>query len=236
MPGKSSIYPGLANKMMDSHGDYYLSRVRENENRLIGNGMLQCRREMDNDFANIRQAWLWAVERQNYQALSAAAAGLYVYFDMHTRYHEAEALFRPAKELFVKTWKSGMSPDGGVILLCWFDMQAQGLAPSSRQHPGTGALQNMMTMTRKLLREAVRNGNNRSRGIALLLMGAIAHNQNCYLKAIRFFRLGLGRDPGLEHSFWVHMRIGLCWRALGRMKRRPQVFQKKPWDRVSAGG
>ncbi len=208
---------GLVKGMMDAHANYYLNRVHENGKGLIGEGMLACRQAMDADFANIRQAWFWAVDERDLAALTRAATGLYVYFDMHTRYHEGEAMFRPAKQMVLGAF--GVNPDPGVILLCWFDMQDQ---PLSSQE----AFQEITGGARVCLRNAVKRKDGQSRAFALLLLGAIAFKQERYQRAIRLFRLGLEADPGLEHSFWVTIRIALCWRALGQMDRAILGFRQ----------
>ena len=209
---------GLTKNMMDAHRDYYLDLVFKSEKRLIGEGMLQCRREMDDDFANIRQAWLWTVAQGDFKTLACAAPGLYVYFDMHTRYYEGEALFRPAKNLVIEAWKPGLDPEAGVILLCWFDMQAQGLSPKEQSHSGDREFREILTVSQGMLREGVKRRNGKSRAYILLLMGTIAHRQYLYTRAIRFFRLCLEQYPEIEYFFWVYIRIGRCWQAVGRMR------------------
>ncbi len=217
----------LVKGMMDAHKNYYLNLVHENGKQLIGEGMLACRQNMDADFANIRQAWFWAVDERDLASLTRAATGLYVYFDMHTRYHEGEAMFRPAKELVPAA--PGANPDPGVILVCWFDMQEQGLSP---QDPPLSSLEAFQEITgvaqaaQAWLRKAVKGGHGQARALALLLMGAIAYGQERYQRAIRLFRLSLEADPLVEHSFWVSIRIALCWRALGQMDRAILGFRQ----------
>ena len=217
---------GLLDEMMDAHGYYYLVRAYESEKQLIGAEMLACRQEMDADLANIRQAWLRAVEQKDFAALARAATGLYVYFDMHTRYHEGEDLFRPAKEMLMKAWNPGMYPGAGVILLCWFDMQAQALPPQEQPISSVEAVEEIMEMARGLLRGAVKRANAQARAFALLTMGAIAHRQERYQRAIRFYRLSLEQDSRIEHAFWVYMRIGLCWQSLGEIERAVRRFRQ----------
>lgn len=208
---------GLVEEMEAAHGNYYLNLATENEKRLISEGMLACRKEMDADFANIRQAWLWAVDRGDLAGLARAAEGLYVYFDMHTLYHEGEALFRPAKELLMRVWRADMDPQAGIILLCWFDMQAQGVSPQDRPISTVEEFRETAAAARGLLKMAVKRGDSQARAFALLLLGAIARGQEQYQRAIRFFRLSIEENPGIENSYWVAMRIGLCRRAMGQI-------------------
>ncbi|MBI9093019.1 MAG: tetratricopeptide repeat protein [Desulfobacterium sp.] len=214
----------LEKGMMDAHEHYYLNQVNENGKQLIGEGMLACRESMDADFANIRQAWFWAVGERDLASLTCAATGLYVYFDMHTRYHEGEAMFRPAKELVQGAL--GENPDLGVILVCWFDMHDQGFSPQDPSLCSLEAFQEITGVAHAWLRKAVNRGDGKARAFALLLMGAIAYKQERYQRAIRLFRLSLEADPGIEHSFWVTIRIALCRRALGQMDRAIQGFRQ----------
>ncbi|MBI9079883.1 MAG: hypothetical protein JEY79_09105 [Pseudodesulfovibrio sp.] len=205
---------GSKEEVMDAYEQYYLDIVHENENRLAGSEMLICRQSMDADFANIRQAWLRAVGHENLAALNRAVTGLYVYFDMHTRYHDGEALFRPAKELLLNS--SGISLDSnlGLIYLCWFDMYAENMAFEVKALSSQQAFQEIKMAAQAWYQSTEKEIDGRAKGFALLLLGAIAHKQKQHLKAIDLLSLGLETNPQMEHSFWVTMRIGMCWKAL----------------------
>ncbi len=213
------VHMGLYEGIMDAHKTHYLDLVNKNGSSLIGDGMLACRRDMDADFANIRQAWCRAVDQGDFAALALAAQGLYVYFDMHTRYHEGEALFQPAKELVMTSYKTLTDPNHGILLLCWFDMQTQG-ADSPE------AFWELKRAGEFCLRKAIKRKNNQAKACAFLLMGAVAQKQMLYQRAIRFYRLSLKTDPVIEHSFWVTIRIGLCWRTLGDMDQAIKRFRQ----------
>ncbi len=223
---EKSAAGGAGERLRNAHGKYYLNRMVEDGDGLIGEGMLTCRRRMDADFANIRKAWSWAVEKRDVGELTRAASALYVYFDMHTRYHEGEALFRPAMELLMGDLIDEMEPEAGVILLCWFDMQAQGPSAVDRTVSSGKKFREISEIARALLETAVKRGDRRSSAAAYLLMGAVAQEQKLYLDAVRCFRSSLEEDNGLEPHFWVTIRIGLCRRALGQMDRALKRFRE----------
>ncbi len=198
----------LMEKMMDAHKRYYLNLAHENSTRLIGKGMLACRGEMDGDFANICQAWYRAVAQRDFLSLGHSVRGIYLYFDMHTRYHEGEAFFRPAKELVMGVCTPDSGPGFGMILLCWFDMQASGfsLPPDVLEIEKTA---------QSWLRKSIKD--TRTRAVMFLLLGAIAQGRALYTRAIRFYGLSLKADPEIEASFWVTIRMGTCLRVLDNM-------------------
>ncbi|MEH0023135.1 MAG: BTAD domain-containing putative transcriptional regulator [Desulfobacter sp.] len=217
--GEKHASSGSKDETLKRHEDYYLGLVRDCGKELISPGMLDCRTIMDTAFPNIEQAWSGAVDRGDMTALSRAATGLYVYFDMHTRYREGERLFRAAKEAAFRFSEPSVIPDAGQILLCWFDMQVQSSDTPVR-------LQETRAWAHEWLRQAVKSRDSHSRAPALLLMGAIAHYQEHHDRAVRLYRLGLGHDSGIENAFWVTMRIGLCHKAQNRMDQALAGFEK----------
>lgn len=216
--GEKLLYSGTMEKTMDRHERYYLDLARRSEKKLIGHRMLAWRADMDTALANIEQAWHRAVNRGDADMVSRSATGMYIYFDMHTKYLEGERFFRAAKELTARPGSS-FKPESALILLCWFDMRAQSTTAST-------SFREIQSLAHEWLRWAVKSGDNQNRAHALLLMGAIAHRLNKYDRAVRLYKLSLAQDPGVEHAFWVTMRIGLCRRAQGLMDQALCYFKK----------
>ncbi|WP_092208224.1 AfsR/SARP family transcriptional regulator [Desulfoluna spongiiphila] len=214
--------------MQNAHMEYYLTLVQNRVKELTSRDMPACRRAMDADIANIRKAWLRAASQGNLNALCRAATGLYVYFDMHTRYHEGEALFRPAKERLMDEPQAKTDARLCLILLCWFDMQTQGFPPRTQdKNVSPGDEENKLeAIARDTLGQAVKKGDDQGRARAFLLLGALAHRQKRHERAIRFFRLSLAAHPGVEDAFWVSLRIGLCLRSLGRIEQARERFRE----------
>lgn len=216
--GGKLLLSGAMEKTLDRHEHYYLDMARLSEKELIGRRMMACRTDMDTAFANIEQAWRRAANRGAMDMVSRSATGLYIYFDMHTRYLEGERFFRAAME---STSRPGSSfkPESAPILLCWFDMQGQSAnAPPS--------FRDMQSFAHEWLRWAVKSADRLNRAHALLLMGTIAHRQKRYDRAVRLYQLSLAQAPDVEQAFWVTMRIGLCRRAQGLMEQALRHFKK----------
>lgn len=210
---------GLTDEVLDAHKHHYLNLVRENEHGLIGEAMLACRKRMDAEFGNIRQAWQRAVEQKDLPALLRAAKGVYIYFDMHTRYHESRALFRPAKVLVMEMARTEPCPDMALILLCRLDMSAKERLTARQSSE-------LKKMAEQCLRGAVKGKNRSARAFSLLLMGAVAQKEKAWDKAVRLFGLSLKADPGIEQAFWVTVRMGLCRQAKGRMDKAMEYFRQ----------
>lgn len=223
--------PGRREFLLEAHKNHYLGLVHANEARLTSGQMPGCRQAMDADFANIRQAWLRAADQGDFKALTRAATGLYVYFDMHTLYHEGEALFRPVSRLIFDMPPAETAPCMGLLLLCWLDMAAQDRISADRASE-------IRALGRRWVRQALRSGDTGNRAVSLLLLGAVAQKEREYGRAIRFFRLGLGICPGTERAFWVLVRMGLCRQALGHMDKAIGYFNlahgegRKTGDRI----
>ncbi len=221
---KHLLASGMEDEILDAHKRHYLDLARENEHGLIGEAMLACRRNMDAEFPNIRQAWQRAVDQKDLFALLSAAKGVYIYFDMHTRYHESRPLFQPAKALVMEMARTDPCPDMALILLCRLDMAA-------RQWLSARQGSELKEMAGQCLRLAVKQKDRSGRAFSLLLMGAVAQKENAWDKAIRLFGLSLKAYPGIEQAFWVTVRMGLCRQAQGRMDKAMEYF----WQGHRAG-
>lgn len=196
--------PVNAERVADAHQEYYLRLAGENGRKLIGEdalvqhqnrqnfknrGARGNRATMQSDFANIRKAWNRAVARRDIQALADAAQGLYVYFDMHTRYHEGGLLFRPLRELVFEAVRRGLGGAApAMLLVCWLDMQGQGF-PDRDSSLSPDVFAGLHDMGAVLVRRAVETGEVTAKAYAFLLLGAVAFGRGRYRRAARFFRL-----------------------------------------------
>ena len=209
---------GVLEKTLDKHERYYLDLARRGEKELIGPQMQAYRTDMDRAFANIEQAWKRALSRGNIAAVSQCAVGLYIYFDMHTRYLGGERFFRDA-QTFIADPDRLFCPRAGVLLMCWFDMQNQSINNLKSLEP-------IRAFAWKWLKWSVKSGDTLSRARALVFLGAVAQKKKEYARAARLYRLSLVQDPGVERAFWVTMRMGLCLRARGLMGQALDCFEK----------
>lgn len=76
--------------------DYYLGMLGQLESGIKAHRQSESLDAIEADFENIRNAWLWAVERQYYHALDQAVESLNFYADMRGRYFEVVTLFQTA--------------------------------------------------------------------------------------------------------------------------------------------
>jgi predicted ATPase/DNA-binding CsgD family transcriptional regulator len=81
-----------------AYSDYYLGRLHALEQDIKGQQQIEALDAIEADFENIRQAWLFAVEFEQYHILSAAVESLHFFADMRGRYHEVVALLKRAVE------------------------------------------------------------------------------------------------------------------------------------------
>lgn len=209
---------GLLEKTLDKHEYYYLNLARRGEKELIGPDMQAYRTDMDRAFTNIEQAWKRALDRGDITGISQCAVGLYIYFDMHTQYLNAEQFFRDAESLLVDLDRH-FCPEAGLLLLCWFDMQNQSVNRLK-------SFETIRAFACKWLRWSVKSGDTPGRAHALVLLGAIAQKKKEHARAVRLYQLSLAQDPGVERAFWVTMRMGICQRARGMMDQALTCFEK----------
>ncbi|MCI0709597.1 MAG: LuxR C-terminal-related transcriptional regulator [Chloroflexi bacterium] len=80
----------------DQFVDYYLNFLRVREANLKGYGQVDALDEIEAEFENIRKAWQWAVEDEQYALLGNAVESLHFYCDMRNRYREAHQLITDA--------------------------------------------------------------------------------------------------------------------------------------------
>lgn len=60
----------------DRHSDFYLTMLSKRESALKGAAQREAMRELTDEIDNLRTAWLWAVERENYPLLEGATNAL----------------------------------------------------------------------------------------------------------------------------------------------------------------
>lgn len=83
-----------------AHAAYFADFLQQQEADLKSQGQRRAKVAIAADFENVRQAWLWAVERRDHATLDRAIEGLYwfLYHDLQ-RYHAGQALFQSGREM-----------------------------------------------------------------------------------------------------------------------------------------
>lgn len=101
----------------DAHAAYFAGFLHQQEAALKGPGQRQAKAEIAADFENVREAWLWAVERRDYPTLARAMEGLYwfLHHDLQ-RYHAGQALFQIGRERLAPAGNEAPHPVWGKLL------------------------------------------------------------------------------------------------------------------------
>ncbi len=92
------------------HGTYYANFVQQREGRLKGGQEKAALEEIGLEIENIRAAWSWAVEQQDGDSIARFLEGLYLFFEMRSRFQEGAETFRMAAEGL-----AGASEPGAVL-------------------------------------------------------------------------------------------------------------------------
>jgi len=75
------------------HAHYYAQWMQQHETRLIGPQQNAAVRDIGAEIDNVRAAWLWAVDQQDYTVLAAMLHSLYLFLDIRNRFQDAYELF-----------------------------------------------------------------------------------------------------------------------------------------------
>ena len=86
---------------MQGNSAYYLAWLAAQETDLKGHGQRDALERMQANFENLRAAWEWAVEHENFDGLEQALESLRWYCAMRSRYIEGTAFYRLAYQKVV---------------------------------------------------------------------------------------------------------------------------------------
>ncbi|MFO7537195.1 MAG: tetratricopeptide repeat protein [Chloroflexota bacterium] len=78
------------------HADYYLDFLYRQSDAMLGSGQLEAAAEIAAEMENIRTAWQWAVQQQQFAALDRAIEPLAMFCHLKSRYREAAGLLEAA--------------------------------------------------------------------------------------------------------------------------------------------
>jgi tetratricopeptide (TPR) repeat protein len=79
------------------HADYYLRLFSMRAPLLLGKARRIALNEIGQEIENVRAAWNWAAQQQDYAALNQAVEPLYYFYQIHSRYQDG-------KEIFAQAW------------------------------------------------------------------------------------------------------------------------------------
>ncbi len=78
------------------HAAYYCAFLQQRTAHLRGGGQLVALREIDHELENIRLAWEWALSTNALELIGQASEGLFLFYDIRSRFQEGETRFQQA--------------------------------------------------------------------------------------------------------------------------------------------
>jgi predicted ATPase/DNA-binding CsgD family transcriptional regulator len=115
--------PQDASSIRGSHGRFYAEYLQRRLSAILGPGQREAVAEIEAELENVRQAWGWAIEHGETQALGKSFATLAQFFQMRSRYLEgAAALEQAAHRLLMNEATTPSDPAlvGILAVLGWF--------------------------------------------------------------------------------------------------------------------
>ena len=104
---------GRAEALGERHAAYFTAFLYERRNRIQSSEQVRVIGEITTEMGNIRAAWDWAVAARRCDLLRCANLALIWYGELHSWFHEGEAMFARA----VEALESGPAEDPGLVAL-----------------------------------------------------------------------------------------------------------------------
>jgi DNA-binding CsgD family transcriptional regulator/tetratricopeptide (TPR) repeat protein len=206
---------GHTDRVRMAHCAYFTEFMEVRLERMLGPGQVGALDEIEADFENVRQAWRWAVNQKEHEAVGRATESLFVYSDMRSREHEGEELLNLAREELAPEPDQEPHPSWCMLLLPWYDILLQ-----SKGRPAD--IEEIRTQAHTALAFANKRGDDLGIAHGLILLAHFADPR----QAIQMHDQALTLVPRLDDSFWVRIRIGFSYRALGEYHKAISAFQR----------
>ncbi|HEX3053247.1 MAG TPA: protein kinase [Aggregatilineaceae bacterium] len=87
---------GQAESARDIHSHYYMSLLCQRESDFRTRSQFDAVKEIETDFENVRAAWSWRVYKNDWEMISLALEGMYLYCLMRGVFEPGEELLRQA--------------------------------------------------------------------------------------------------------------------------------------------
>jgi predicted ATPase/DNA-binding CsgD family transcriptional regulator len=224
---------GEQERVQTDHTNYYLGFVCRQYAKLISPEQTAALDEIQMDFDNIRQAWGRAIQMRDFPAAGAALPCLYDFCDARSRFYEGEAIFHLAKDGLAPQAGEAPQPAWALALLSWYDLRAYNEQFKS--------FEDMASLAQSCLEHALSVHDPQGTAASLVLLGAIAEDQQDFEAAIQKYEEAMQAYPSLDDVYWVNMRIGLCRLSAQQYPEAIQAFEtslqsgKKTGERVKIG-
>ncbi|MFN8457938.1 MAG: tetratricopeptide repeat protein [Anaerolineae bacterium] len=102
---KLAASPPEQEQTQDLHCDYYLNFLAQREAQLTGEKQKETLAEISAEIENARAGWRWAVAQGQIAPLEKAAEGLYLFYDLRSRFQEGNEAFRQTANLWINEAK-----------------------------------------------------------------------------------------------------------------------------------
>jgi len=206
---------GNLETVRNAHCIYYAKFMEERLVEMLGPQQIKALDEIEAEFDNVRQAWRWAVDQKNYDAIDRASESLFVYSDMRSRELEGITLIEEAREQLAPQPGEEPHPVWGHLLLPWYDLLIQ----------SEGRLEDEQEI-KKQAQVCLEYANKREDHLGIAHANILLGHFVAPIQAIALYEEALALVPRLDDSFWVRIRIGFSHRALGNTAEEIKAFQK----------
>ena len=93
------IAAGESSMIYEAHARYYADFMQQRAPDVKGGRQLAGLNEIEADWNNVRAAWLWALDHQDWDAVGQMMEALHLFCDMRARYSEGDTLFQQALDV-----------------------------------------------------------------------------------------------------------------------------------------
>lgn len=210
----------------EAHCAYYSEFLDRRELDLKGRRQVEALNEIEADFENVRAAWHWSLERRNDKAINQSIESLALYCEMRSRFHEADALFQPARQTFAPVPGEEPPPVWGRVLSHAVGPWGEDKAVQRERYETALAI-------------ALRSGNQVERGYCLWRLGELANGnrEGCALEegsedfagVVSLLEQSLANFTKAQDHFYVAKvlnEIGLCHRERGQLEKAIGFHQR----------
>ncbi|MGB3717302.1 MAG: protein kinase [Candidatus Promineifilaceae bacterium] len=202
-------------KILEAHCTYYTGFLEERLQRMLGPRQVRALDEIEAEFENVRLAWRRAVAYKDYAAIDRASESLFVFSDMRSREYEGEKLLLQAREKLAPQPGEEPHPAWDRVLLPWYDILLQSKGrPEDDDEIKAQAETALVFAQKRDDRLGIAHG--------LILVAHFAESG----EAIQMYKKALILVPRLDDSYWVRIRVGYCYRALGDYQKAIKAFQQ----------
>jgi predicted ATPase/DNA-binding SARP family transcriptional activator len=207
----------------DKHCQYYAEFLGEQEARLKRGHQQEALEAINLEIDNVRAGWFWAITHNRIGEIRQYLEGLFLFYNLQSRFQEGEAVFRQAAATLRQHWEKAGSD--------WETAQMLGQV-LARQGVFCASL-GQYDQARAIMREGlaifedVKLG--QSSPLGLNYLGAVAWALGEYVEAQRLCRQGLELAQKMGDRWkeaWILEYLGMIAISLGEYQEAKAIAQK----------